>query len=435
MDALGVLHAVETLLDACDLEGVQVVASSVLWQSLLPVDNGGAPLDAVTTWEAAHPERVRHRLLDRVPGYDPTVTGVPLHPSSPTAAIAALHDRPLADAPARLTDLGGWVLGRLTGADTGWSEAIAAGSGLWDQAARTWAGPVLDGLGVAPEQFGPRFAAPVTMTPARARRWPALRTARWLPPLGDGLCHNLGQSVVGADAVAVTVATSGSVRRVEQTATYRPPVHGLWAYRCDARTVVRGAAVTSAGNTLEWLARFVGRPLDWSFAAGPPRLPDLVTDPSVFGRRSPDYPWEAAGSVGSLRPHHTLDDVGTAMAIDLLAQFGPLLDLVDPDRGGSVWAAGGVLDHAPVAAQLLADTIGRDVSISPQTEASLHGAARLGQAWLRRSERIDVDGLVDDAVTLAAAGTRLPPVAVRQPRPLWTRALAARARLTRSSVG
>ena len=80
----------------------------------------------------------------------------------------------------------------------------------------------------------------LTLAPAWAARWPELAHARWLLPLGDGACANIGTGCVDATQLACTVGTSAAVRIVLPAPPPLPlgPPLGLWCYRIDNKRVL-----------------------------------------------------------------------------------------------------------------------------------------------------------------------------------------------------
>ena len=294
------------------------------------------------------------------------------------------------------------------------------GPGVGLARARRWNAAVLERLGVDEGMLGPVWVGPLD---GDASPVPELRGARWLPPLGDGMCHNLGEAAIDG-RVAVTVGTSGSVRSIVTGGEVEGPGDGLWRYRVDDEVVVTGGAVTSAGNVLEWVERELG-PVPWD-AVEPARLAALPkADPAVFGRRGPDYPWDAHGAVTGIGPATTRADLALAFGVDVWRPFAghlaalrralqvPVTDVV---------AAGGVLSNRPESAQLLADALGVPVHRTAQDQPALVGAALVAGVELEGGR-----GIRD---TVAAIRARPPAaaeiVATVRPRPEITAALAER---------
>jgi gluconokinase len=394
-----VLTAVLGVLAEVDTSDVAAVATSAVWHTLVPVADASPAGSTACTWEASpRPGTERSERTAALRTTAPRdVTGAYVHHSYPAAMLASLPATP-----DRYCDLGSLVLSQLCGFPPGWSESIAAGSGLWDQAHRTWHLPALKALGVSPEQLGGLWRHARRCRPGTRAAALDLAETLWLPPIGDGLCHNLGQGAVGPGRLAVTVGTSGSVRTVLATAEAITVRSGLWHYRSSEQSWAIGGAVTSAGNVLEWVEKFTGGSIDWdrltAFEGG---LTDLRAIPDVFGRRGPDYPWDATGALIGLRPQHTLEDVRQAVAVDVWRTFADLFRRLHGTYAGQATAvaAGGVIRHHPAAGQLLADALNMPIGLTDCPEPTLRGAALYGCQSLANGEPA-----LDDTVRLIGLG-------------------------------
>lgn len=414
-----ILLAFVAALNQVYTRGVEVVATSVLWQGVLAVDIRNRPLSPVLTWEAAFDKASLAKLRGELGGaYNHIETGSWIHSSYPLAAMTTLPK----DGTSQYVDLGGWLIGTLTGTKPRWSEVIAAGSGAWDQHHRRWSS-VLSLAGIDPRKLGTTTSQPVRAVVSSHMLPNELRTAEWLPAVGDGLCHNLGAAAVDDD-FAVTAGTSGSVRAVTEYGQ-EPIPNGLWRYRCGSTTQAVGGAITSAGNSLEWVRNFTNRPIDWSFVdADEPCLTTVEADTSVYGRRGPDYPDAATGALNGLGPGHTLDDVNQAFALDSWKLYSDLFiqmtQLVQPS---SISMAGGVADHDARTVQLLADALDFPVATTNCAHPSLRGAALYAASFLRTGS-VSIDNVVD----AIREGRIARPLLIRTalPRPRWTSAMHAR---------
>lgn len=415
------LDAVLSVLRRIDTEGVLRVATSCIWQTAVRIDDDGSPQAEAATWETSYTPSITDRAAARLgSNWSVQDSGAWIHPSYPLLFVAAGCSKP----GERVTDVAGWILQMLTGSATGWSEPIAAGSGLWSQSSRRWS-RIVDDLGWASAlQAAGCFTEPIGVVRAHPALPANLHRAIWLPPLPDGLCHNLGVHGVD-DAVTITVGTSGSIRTVQHTCGAVIP-EGFWHYRCAERTSAIGGAISAAGNVLEWVRAFSGQQINWSFVErAEPELPCLTTEPDVFGQRGPDYPLDATGTVRGLRPTHTAQDLATAFAIDVWRCFADLFARYAAVRApGVVRAGGGVLEQIPEASQLLADALGHPVEMPAISQPALRGAALFAAVHLRRPARIPtVDDVVDSIreASVEAAAAR-----VLQPRRAWTTALSHR---------
>lgn len=412
------LDATVRAVRALDLSGVEVVATSTIWHASLAVTVTGDPVGPGLSWELSVPAGLRDEMAARLrETWSHRDSGAYLHPSYSIVSMPALAAR----AAHRITDLGSWVVSRLGGFTASWPENIAAGSGLWLQQHRRWNWAALDALGVERRLVAEPWSEPQRATSPLVR---GLEGAVFLPPVGDGLCHNLGQHAIDR-RVAITVGTSGSVRAVTSGPPFEGPDRGLWRYRCAENTVATGGAITSAGNTFEWVAGLFGALIPWGKldAATVTRLPRA--DSSIFGRRGPDYPWDAAGSLAGITPGTTAAHLALAWGLDVWRRVADHLASIQSANGHEteLLVEGGAIDADPAAAQVLADVLGAPVSRTAQTQPSLAGAALVGATW-QRSGAFDIDATVDSIV--GGSFQRPEIVATYDPRDEVTHALRDR---------
>jgi sugar (pentulose or hexulose) kinase len=105
----------------------------------------------------------------------------------------------------------------------------------------------------------------------------------------------------------------------------------------------------------------------------------LTVLPYTFGERSPGY-----------HDHAKLTMVGRQADTDPAAVYRAILESVTfgfaeiddrlsrmLNRASTVTASGGALSGSPLLAQVLADSLGRDIAVAPKFEASRQGAALL----------------------------------------------------------
>ncbi|QSB05729.1 FGGY-family carbohydrate kinase [Natronoglycomyces albus] len=391
VDLAGLLESVVRAIGEQDLSRVGAVSMSVLWHSAVALDDEGQPLGDAVTWEARLPDWVRHRVEVASPAWSHSASGAYLHSSYGVAALPFLFDPNVV----RFSDIGSWIAEQLSGHRLGWSEVMAAASGLWLQEQRAWNRPLFEALGLPDRLVPEMWSEPVA---GKGNLVPELAGAMWLPVAGDGLCHNLGHGAIGPESIAVNVGTSGGIRAVLTDLTSDVDAPGLWHYRCAEDLHAVGGAVSSAGNTVEWVGRFTGERIDWNRYMGTPLNPSVRADASVYGRRGPDYPWDATGSITGLRPDSSLDDIRDAFALDLWRPFRALLDSLRPllHTEPTIRASGGVVQGNRGAIQLLADSLGVPVQRLDVPDPSLAGAGILGAHFLR-------DGLFAPAAAAEAA--------------------------------
>ncbi|HJZ47671.1 MAG TPA: FGGY family carbohydrate kinase, partial [Roseiflexaceae bacterium] len=237
-------------------ERIRGVAIDTLVSNILAIDSAGRPLTRLITYADTRNDadaiELRRQLDERAVHQR---TGCLLRTSYWPARLAWFR-RTQPDiwrAAARWITLGEYLELRLFGRCRAGSSA-ASWSGLLDRRRIEWDAPLLDFLGVAPDQLSPLADAsePLSgLAAGFATRWPALRDVPWFPAIGDGAAANIGSGCTGPDRLALTVGTTGALRVIQSEVAEVPA--GLWCYRVDRRRALLGGATSEGGNVYGWM--------------------------------------------------------------------------------------------------------------------------------------------------------------------------------------
>jgi gluconokinase len=366
---------------------VEAVATSAFWHSLMAVDRDNAPLTPLLPWIdlRAHDEIARlRRLADERRVH--ARTGCRFHASYWPARWLWFrrHDRDTFRRAARWVTFSEWLERRWLGRE-GVSVSQASGSGVLVQDACTWDRQLMEVCGV-----DPRAVAPLVDTDCRdgelrphlVRRWPGLSATRWLPAVGDGALNNVGAGCVTRGRAALMIGTSGAVRVLWEPAPRERVVtgFGLWRYRLDRRRVLVGGALSNGGNAREWVLRVcrTSADADAKAAAMAPDSHGLTILPYFAGTRSPDYLPYARATIAGLSLATTPEQLLRATMESIAYRFALVLrelEEVTPVR--EVVAAGGALERSPAWVQIIADVLGRRITMCAQRELTSAGAAAL----------------------------------------------------------
>jgi gluconokinase len=341
---------------------LDAVAVSCFWHSLLALDARGRPLTPVLGWRDTRSAGEAEELARRL---DPDAvharTGCPLHASFWPAKLAWLRRRRPEEfaRAARFVSFPDYLALRLVG-DGRTSLSMASGTGLLDVARGRWDGGLLHELGVGEERLPELSDEPVDGG-----------AEPWFPALGDGACSNVGAGCVFADRAALMVGTSGAYRVV--AAGERVPRPGLFLLRLDAERVVEGGSLSDGGNLWDWLGRTL-REVDAGGLADEPADGHGLTFLALLGgERSPGWNARATGAVTGLtfdtEPRHLVHAALEGVAF----RFAEIAALLPEVR--AVVATGGALVRNEGWVRILADVLGRPVSLSAVAEASARGAA------------------------------------------------------------
>jgi gluconokinase len=388
LDPDGVVAAVGECLDELngrgELDGVQQVATSCAWHSVIALDTGGRRLTGALTWADTRAAPLVAELrsrgdMDRLQA----TTGARPHTLYWTVKLPWLA-RECSPAPARYLGLAEYVTGALLG-DPSASPSMASGTGLLDLADASWDAQALELAGVderaLPPVAGPGWTG--RLGPEGGRRWPSLAAATWHPATGDGAASNVGAGCVSADRVAINIGTSAAIRVVEPAGQAGPLHKELWRYLVDDGHVVTGAAFSGAGNLYAWLRLVTALPVEGSvedeLAKVPPGSRGVVVMPYHAGSRPPLDLAAGSGAITGLSLATTAVEILAAtlesVCYRLAAGYEALASTLP--RPPEVVASGGAVVASPWWQQTLADVLGRPVRVADEPEASARGAALL----------------------------------------------------------
>ena len=346
--------------DAGGARNVDAVGASCFGHSLLAVGRGGQPLTPVLGWRDTRSADAAEWLARAVDGSAVHArTGCHLHTSYWPAKLAWLAKaHPRVFRRARFVSFADYLYAELLEPDVPTSLSLASGTGLLDLQSRTWDDELLSVLGIGPDRL-PR----ISEEPVRG----------WYPAFIDGACSNVGAGCTGRTRAALMVGTSGALRTVYETERPQPRA-GLFLYRVDERRVVEGGALSDGGNLYHWLTDTLKR-TDGSLAGRDPDSHGLTFLALLGGERSPGWHPHASGAVRGLTLDTTPLDLRQAALEGVSFRFAEVLDLM-PEVEELV-ATGGALLKDGDWVQIMADALGRPVTLSRVKEASLRGAAVL----------------------------------------------------------
>lgn len=379
-------------------EKIGYVATSSFWHSLVGVTKAGRPTTKVFAWADTRSRTETERLRRR---FDETKihneTGARFHSSYwPAKLLWLKHNRAKdVERTAYWLSLSDLVWFRFFGkAET--SISMASGTGLFDIRKCTWHRELVRYLKLGDAKL-PTIAADGStqkLTPKFARRWPLLADAEWLPAIGDGAANNIGAGCVIPAKAAIMIGTSGAMRVVGSKPPERIP-DGLWCYRIDGRRVITGGALSDGGGLYRWLKdnlrlKANDNVTETEIAKRPPAGHGITFLPFVAGERSTGYHENAAGSIVGLHSAHDAIDVVQAALESVAYRFAEIFDeLKSCYRIKEIIASGGALRESPVWTQIIADVLGRDMSLPDTREASSRGAVLLALETIGKIERLE----------------------------------------------
>jgi gluconokinase len=348
---------------------VSAVGGSGFWHSLLGLDRAGNPLTPIYTWGDARctedAARLRAILSERAVQQR---TGCMLRASFwPAKLLWLRRTQPqLFGRVARWVSPAEWIFEQIF-AVRACSHSMASGTGLYDFAGGDWDAELMEICRLARPQLG------VLRDKVNADG-PTI-----FPAIGDGAASNLGSGASTTGIVAINLGTSAAVRAIPSGDLPLP--FGLFRFVVDQHRTLLGGAVSNAGNLRAWCLRELRLPNDeralekilrqsGSASAGLTILPFWVSE------RAPTWPEHLDGVIHGLTRTSTAADLfhaATAAVFHRLAQILILLESVI-GRAKKIIVSGGMV-QSPASLQILANSLGRELSVCANKDASLRGAA------------------------------------------------------------
>jgi gluconokinase len=398
----GVLAALKALAGKLPA-GIEIAGMclSGAMHSSLAVDGSGNPLAPALTWAdqraAPQAEALRQRCdAQRVALYQRT--GCPLvsiyHPAklrwwqeqAPEIARRARYFTLIKD----------WILFRLTG-EWATDYSITSASGLLDIRKLEWDGEALDLAGVTAGQLPPlvspsKLVGGLLLQVAQACGLPS--GLKVVAGAGDGGLANLGSGAAAPGQSVITVGTSGAVRRVVDQPLLDPQQR-TWCYLLSEQRWFAGGAINNGGLALQWvrdrfypeLAGEEGFTRLFADAASVPAgAGGVLLVPYFSGERSPHWDAEARALMVGLGLEHGRAHIARAALEGVafcLADVWEALQTEEAPAGEAseapvVHLTGGIT-RSPLWVQILADVLGVRLAPVEAADASVVGAAMLGQ--------------------------------------------------------
>jgi gluconokinase len=366
--------------------GIEAIAISAFWHSLMGVDAAGRPTTPLLTWADTRAVQAAKELREEFDESEVHArTGCWFHPSYWPAKLRWLRSERAEQFEKTQLWLGfaEYLCLRLFG-DPAASVSMSSATGLLDQHSCEWDHQLIEGLALAGDQF-PRIYTDTAsrLTDTFAARWPPLAEARLATVVGDGAANNIGGGCSTKENIALMIGTSGAMRVVfagEPPASVSP---ALWSYRVSRERVVVGGALSDGGGLLQWLVHKLkiddcDGSLQQQLAALEPDAHGLTMLPFWSGERSTGWRAEARGGIFGLRQETTNIEILRAALEAIAYRFALIANALDEIApGAAIVATGNALRSSPVWLQIIADVLGHPVLFGGAPESSIRGAALL----------------------------------------------------------
>ncbi|MFW6238704.1 MAG: gluconokinase [Halanaerobiales bacterium] len=363
---------------------IDIIAPVSTWHSFLLLGRKRKPVGQIMTWannEAG--EYVSKFREDN--GLDAGFyrkTGCPVHGIYPLWKWKYLQDNRQIS---KLENLNisskpGYIFEQLTG-EPGVSRSTASGTGLFNIHTLDWDDEILAFSGLNREQLAPLreldYRAPLSKSAAQKLGLPPGIPV--LIPGPDGAFNQIGSGALSGGIMTLSVGTSGALR-IAVREPLLPDRPSTWCYYASGGKRLAGAAISGAGNCVDWFKERVNRnnfslaELD-NLAAkiNPSKAPYFL--PFLYGERCPGWLDGRAGGFFGLRGDHSLGHLYYSILEGVLFNLYHCYRILVQEgrRPKEINVSGGIV-NSHLWLQMAADIFAREIAVSRIKDASSLGA-------------------------------------------------------------
>lgn len=362
---------------------ILAVGVSTFWHSLICLDKNYKPLTPLISWNDTRSRETANSLkkkLDEIEFHKQT--GCRFHAAYWPAKILWLraHQPEIFSKTCYFASFSDYFYLKLFG-QLRTSISMASATGLFDQEQCCWSSRFLNLIDID-LAFLPEISDnPYTrLVKEFQTKWPMLAKSSWYPAIGDGAASSIGSDCFDSRKFTLMIGTSAAMRAIINTNS--PLFHpALWSYRIDRQRRIVGGALSNGGNLFAWMKE-VFKISETEIDAVAQIAPDshgLTILPLFSGERSPNWNDAATAVFAGLRLSTTRTEILRAgleaVALQIALIYEEMKKLLGEPK--EIISTGGALFHSKIWNQIIADALGKDLHISPVSEASCRGVALL----------------------------------------------------------
>ncbi len=360
------------------------IAFSSAMHSLMALDGTGKPVSPLMIWADNRSGPLADRLRNSEEGRQQyRRTGIPIHAMTPACKLLWVLQEthsPYSGA-TKYTGIKDYVIFRLTG-ELVTDFSMAAAMGLLNLETLTWDEQTLSSLKINSEVL-PRIVSPYFSSDIKDTNAGELLAG--IPVItggSDGCLANLGSGAMGADTLALTIGTSGAVRKTLRF-RYLDRHMRTFCYPLDHDMFIVGGPTNNGGVVFQWLKDtfFADLSLDKMLegvSGVSPGADGLVFFPYLLGERAPVWDSEARGVFHGIDIEHTRFHFARAVMEGILMNLLVIGKVLTEESTASVIYANGGFARSRVFVQMLADIFGMNVALNVTSDAGCIGAALVG---------------------------------------------------------
>ena len=386
------INLLSQLLESLDSSELLAVSFSSAMHSVIAVDASGIPLTNAFTWADSRSEEYAKELIGKgiAQKLYPS-NGVPMHPMLPLCKIIWIKNtmRTIFALAKKFISIKEYIFFRLFGKYVV-DHSIAASTGMLDVNNLEWNKDALNVAGISSNQLS--AIVPVTHSEKDLKKEfrDKLQLTTSIPFVigsSDGCLANIGSGAIRKGDAAVTVGTSGAIRLITELPTVDPQQR-LFSYPVTENFFVTGGPINNGGIAVKWFAEnFLQRQFssnddfNWymdQIENVPPGSDGLIFLPYLLGERAPHWDAKAKGMFFGLTFSHHREHMMRSIVEGISFALKDVMRAVSETNGNieRLYASGGFV-HSKAWLQLLADVLGKKITVSTTGDASATGAAML----------------------------------------------------------
>lgn len=373
-------------------KSIKFISFSSAMHSLLLMDENNEPLSRIYTWADNRSAKSIENFKDSKEGFDIyKKTGVPIHAMTPWSKLIWLKktNPVLFDATARFVDIKSYLFFKFFGKYSV-DYSIASGSGLFNISTLDWDDEILKRLGINRKQL-PKLVDTNTifknLTNEVKNKLLVSKNTPFVIGAADGPLSNLGLGAVKNGDIAITVGTSGAIRKVVNKPIIDPNGK-LFCYYLSQNKWVIGGATNNGGNIFQWLKnnvlstpnnQFDSEQINQIANIVSPGSNGVLFYPYLSGERAPAWNTNAKGSFIGLNRTHTIAHMVRSAMEGTIYNLYSILLMVESLSGSAkkVMAAGGFA-KSELWKHIMSDVFETPIIVPDNFESSCLGAVFIG---------------------------------------------------------
>lgn len=399
---VAVTEVMKAVLEITSSEELAGVCFSSAMHGLIAVDEKGRPLTNMITWadlrSSEYALRIKyselgHKLYER--------TGTPVHPMSPLCKLIWMKDHmpEIFRSAHKFISIKEYIFFHFFG-EYIIDHSVASSTGLFDIYNLDWNADALQTAGIDETRLSKLVETTYVIRGLAINYAEMLGIDRQTPFIAgasDGCLAHIGSNAFDEGDVSLTIGTSGAVRMMINKPAFDPKQR-IFNYVLTDKLYLSGGPLNNGGNVMQWFAKnFLKK--DFSSAkeledfieeacAVPAGSDGLIVLPYIYGERAPVWDAEARGIFFNVSSDHTsahfMRAIMEGISFALFEILSTMEDTIGPIK--NIYASGGFI-RSRKWVSLLADVLGKKISVTHAEDSSAAGAAMLGMLAL---------GLVND---------------------------------------